>query len=236
MSSQIFLRTRSANISAPPPGSESSPAVLQLAQDLLVGPAVQIREERDLDGGEALQMDLGTDPLEAAQQLRVVLERQIGMQAVDDVDFGQRLAGALAQLVPRLFERHRVRAGVAGPQPRERAEQAAGDADVGRFEPDVEVVVRARAVAALALAIGQPSQRQRIGTLEQPHAVLERQPLAGVEFRGDVREPRLRDPSLHDLDLTTVYTSRLWSGARTAGHACPTATRSGCKAHAVPPL
>ena len=74
---QIFWRTRSAKISAPPPGSESSPASLQLAQDLLVGPAVQIGEERDLDRREALQVNLGTDPLEAAQQLRVVLERQI---------------------------------------------------------------------------------------------------------------------------------------------------------------
>ena len=99
---RIFRRRR--------PGSESSPAVLQFLQDLLVGPAVQIREEGDLDGGEALQMDVRADPLEAAQQLRVVLERQIGMQPVDDVDFGQRLAGALAQLVPGLFERHRVRA------------------------------------------------------------------------------------------------------------------------------
>ena len=51
--------------------------LLQLAQHLLVGPAVEIGEERDLDRGEALQMDLGTDPLEAAQQLRVVRERQI---------------------------------------------------------------------------------------------------------------------------------------------------------------
>ena len=74
----------------------------QLAQHLLVGHAVEIGEERDLDGGEALQVDVGTDPLEPAQQLRVVVERQIGMQAVDDVDFGERLVRALPQLVPRL--------------------------------------------------------------------------------------------------------------------------------------
>src|SRR5215472_6356505 len=101
-------------------------------------------------------MDLGTDAFEAPQHLRVVLERQIGMQAVDDVDFGERLAGALPQLVPRLLERHRVRAGIAGPQPRERAEQTARDADVRRLEADVEVVVRARAVALLALAVREP--------------------------------------------------------------------------------
>ena len=131
----------------------------QLAQHLLVGHAVQIGEERDLDGGEALQVDVGTDPLEAAQQLRVVVERQIGMQAVDDVDFGERLVAARAQLVPGLLERHRVGAGVAGLQPRERAEQAARHADVGRFEADVVVVVGAARRAA-ARARGWPASRR----------------------------------------------------------------------------
>ena len=148
-------------------GQRIEPRLLQLAQHLLVGLAVEIGEERDLDGGEALQVDLGADLLEAAQHVRVVRERQVGMQAVDDVDFGQRLAGALPQLVPRLLERHRVRPGIAGTQPRERAEQAARDADVGRLEPDVEVVVGARAVALLALAVGEPAERERVGTVEQ---------------------------------------------------------------------
>ena len=83
------------------------------------------------------------------------------MQAVDDVDFGERLVGALPQLVPRLLERHRVRAVVAGLQPRERAEEAARDADVGRFETDVEVVVGPRAVPLLALAVREPAERQQ---------------------------------------------------------------------------
>ena len=122
--------------------------LLERDEHLLVGHAVEIREERDLDRREALQMDPGPDPLEAAQQLQIVVERQIRMQAVDDVDFGEGLMGTLPQLVPRLLERHRVRPVVAGLQPRERAEEAAGDADVGRFEADIEVVVRPRAVAS----------------------------------------------------------------------------------------
>ncbi len=84
-------------------GQRVEARVHQLAQDLLVGHRVEIREERDLDGGEALQVDLGTDPLEAAQQLLVVVERQIRMQAVDDVDFGEGLVGARAQLRPGLL-------------------------------------------------------------------------------------------------------------------------------------
>ena len=45
-----------------------------------------------------------------------------------------------------------------------------------------------RAVALLALAIREPADGVQIGTLEQPHAVVERQPLAGVELVGDVGE------------------------------------------------
>ena len=89
------------------------PGIHQLAQHLLVGPAVEVGEERDLDRGKALEVDVGPDPLEAAQHVQVVVERQIGMQAVDDVDFGQRLMRPRAQLVPELFERHRVRPGIA---------------------------------------------------------------------------------------------------------------------------
>ena len=134
--------------------------VHQLAQHLLVGLAVEIREERDLDGGEALQVDVGTDPLEAAQQLRVVVERQVGVQTVDDVDLGERLMGALPQLVPRLLERHRVGAVVARLEAGERAEQAARDADVGRLEADVVVVEGSRAVPLLALRGWRASRRR----------------------------------------------------------------------------
>ena len=73
-----------------------------------------------------------------------------------------------AQLVEDLLDRHRVRAGHALLQPRERAEQARRLADVRRLEPQVVIEVGARAVAALALAIGDPAERQQIGRVEQP--------------------------------------------------------------------
>jgi hypothetical protein len=88
----------------------------ELAQDLLVGLAIEIGEERDLDGGKALQMDGRTYPFEPAQEVRVVVERQLRVEAVDDVDFGQRLVGALSKLAPGIVERHRVRIGIAGLQ------------------------------------------------------------------------------------------------------------------------
>jgi hypothetical protein len=41
-------------------------------------------------------------------------------------------------------------------------------------------------VTLLALAIGEPADRKQIRRLEQPHAVVEREPLAGLEFAVDL--------------------------------------------------
>ena len=162
----------------------------QLAQHLLVGHPVEVAEKRDLDRGETLQVNLRPDALEARQQVRVVRKRQVGMQAVDDVDFGQRLVGALAQLVPGLLLRQRVRAGIAGPQPRERAEQARGHADVRGLDADVVVVVGPAGVTPLALAVGQPAKGQQVRRLEQRArrrpASGARTPLACQRGRGDL--------------------------------------------------
>src|SRR5438034_11732936 len=57
----------------------------QLLQNLLVGLAVKVREERNLDGREAFEMHVGTDPFEPAQELRVVVPRQVRMESVDQM-------------------------------------------------------------------------------------------------------------------------------------------------------
>src|SRR6185436_5964838 len=127
-------------------------------QYLLVGHLVEIGEERDFDRGETLQVNARPDALEAAQHLQVVVKRQIRMQAVDDVNFGQRLMRAITKFVPRLLERHRVRPGISGPETRERTEEAARYTDVGRLETDVEVVVRPSGVPFLPFSICEPAE------------------------------------------------------------------------------
>ena len=67
------------------------------AQHQLVGHPVKICKKRNLDGCEAFEVDLGANPLEAAQEVRVVAPRQIRVQAVDDVDLGQGLVRALQE-------------------------------------------------------------------------------------------------------------------------------------------
>src|SRR5437868_13435309 len=104
------------------------------------------------------------------------------------MDFGQRLVGPLPELVPRLLERHRVRAGIAGLQARERAEKATGNADVGGFETDVVVVEGPAAVTLLALTVRQPADGQQIRRFEETPAVLHVEALAGVQFFRDLSE------------------------------------------------
>jgi hypothetical protein len=108
------------------------------------------------------------------------------MQPVDEVNLGEGLVGALAELHPRLLERHRVRALVPRTQPGEGAEEAAGDADVRGLEADVVVEERAVRVTPLAFAIGEPAQGEQIPTLEQPDAVIEREAGASVELVGEI--------------------------------------------------
>src|ERR1051325_5124056 len=100
-------------------------------------------------------MNARSNALEPLQQLCVVRERQIRIQAVDDVELGEGLVRALAQLVPGLFERHRVCLGHTWLESRERAEQTTRLADVGRFEPQVVVEIGARAMTLFALTVRQ---------------------------------------------------------------------------------
>ena len=43
-------------------------------------------------------------------------------------------------------------------------------------------------MATLTLAVGEPADREQVGTLEQPDAILKIEAAAGVELFGDVVE------------------------------------------------
>src|SRR5437867_7897392 len=129
------------------------------------------------------------------------------MQPVDDVELCQGLVRALAQLVPRLFERHRVRAGIPRPQSRKGTEQATRHADVGGLEPQVVIEVGARTVPRLAFAVRQPADGQQIAAREQPYAVLEREPLAGPQLRVDIEKVGLCQAGMHGTcQILACYT------------------------------
>ena len=66
----------------------------QLDQRLLDGELGASRQVRDLHHGERLDVDLGKALLEPAHQVEEVFERQIGMQAADNVKLRYRLGVA----------------------------------------------------------------------------------------------------------------------------------------------
>jgi hypothetical protein len=51
----------------------------------------------------------------------------------------------------------------------------------------------------LALTVREPPKREGIGTVEEPHAVLERETYSGVEFPGDVFQPGRVNSAQHHL-------------------------------------
>ena len=192
LSSQIFLRTRGAKISAPPPGSESSPASRSRRSTSAIGSPKCLWKKKISTAVNALRWIDGLMRFRPGQQLGVVVERQAAVQAVDDVDLGDRIVGldARAQLRPRLLVRHGVGAGIALLQARERAEHAAGDADVGRVDVQVAVEERAVAVQPLAHLVGQRADLHQIRVPEQRHAVVVRQRFLRAHLVADRREGR----------------------------------------------
>ena len=146
------------------------------------------RQVRDLHHRERLQVHLREALLQPAEHLAEPVERQLGMQAADDVEFGDRFAPALAGAMPDLFERHRVRLGIAHPLA-EGAQPATRHANVGRIDVAVDVEIRGVAVQPLADDVGQVAERQDIAGAVERQAVLEREPLARLapcrEWEGD---------------------------------------------------
>ena len=56
---------------------------------------------------------------------------------------------------------------------------------------------RAAAVAFLALAVGQPADREQVRAGEQPQPVGEVEADAPVQLVGNAAQPRRRDPGVH---------------------------------------
>ena len=115
-------------------------------------------EEGDLDHGERLEVYLREAFFQAGDEIDVVLERQVGMQAADDVKLGDGFGVTGAGRGPDFLQRHGVRAGnvfLAA----EGAQAASGHADVRVVDVAIDVEVGEVAVHPLAHMIGQPADR-----------------------------------------------------------------------------
>ena len=122
--------------------------------------------------------------LRPLDQIEEVFEGQIGMQAADDVELGDRFGVAGCRCLPGFFERHGVAGGVAL-LAAEGAELARRHADVGGVDVAIDVEVGHVAVHALAHVVGQPAHGQHVAGTVERKAVVKTEALPGEHLGGD---------------------------------------------------
>ena len=130
-------------------------------------------------------MQLRIGLVQDADDVQIPVELHLMMQPADDVHLGAAVVDRFASAGQDLLVAHGVPLRVAQVGA-ERAERAAIDADVGRVQMRVDVVVGEVAVVALAHQVGQFAHLvQRHFRAIEEQAVVERQPLAGFDLGTD---------------------------------------------------
>ena len=119
-----------------------------------------------------------------ADDVQIPIVRQLMVQPADDVQLGGPASLGLGGPLEDLLVGHDValRALQIGP---ESAEVAAIDADIGRIEVRVDVVIGDVAVLAFADQVGQFAEREQVGLLFEEEAVVEGEPVAGFDLGAD---------------------------------------------------
>src|SRR5215472_13395983 len=113
-----------------------------------------MRVVTDLHGGESLQVDGRESFLEPAQQVDIILKRQVRVQPADNMKFGHCFRPAFAGNAEGLFQGHSVSA--TGVWLASKGAQAAtGYADVGGVDVTVHVEVCAPTVQFFAHMVGE---------------------------------------------------------------------------------
>ena len=104
---------------------------------------------------------LGKRSFSPLDQVEKIFERQVGMQAADDVELRHRLGVARSRGLPCLFQSHGV-AGRVALLAAEGAQLAGRHAHIGRIDVAIDVEVGHVAVHALAHVVGQPAHGQHV--------------------------------------------------------------------------
>src|SRR5262249_47272006 len=162
-------------------GQAAEAGVFKLGEDVARRLAGQPREPVPFDGGVGFQVEPRVGLVDDADDVEIPLVGQQVVQAADDVQLGGAAALGLGGALEDLFVGHDVtlRTFQVGPKG---AEGAAVNADVGRVEVGVDVVIGEVAVFALAHLVGEFAEGEQVGRLVEVNAVVEREALAGVDF------------------------------------------------------
>src|SRR5215472_4101281 len=135
-------------------------------------------------------MNLGKALFEAGDEVQVVLEGQVRMQAAYDMKLRDGFAVAGGGGFKGLVQGHGISArsillAAEGTQP------ASRDADIGWVDVPVDVEISHIAVHALADVIGQPANRQDISRAIEGYSIVKAQPFMGKHLIRDGQEPRV---------------------------------------------
>src|SRR5580692_1364495 len=155
------------------------------------------RESLDMYGGAAL--------LEAADKLQIMIERQIRMEAADNVKFRGSFPNALFRALVDFFERERVRSWRVGIAT-EGAEFAVRHADVRRIDVPIDVEIGDVAVALLADVVRQPAHRKKIRRTIEGDAVVHIQAFAREDFCRDGLQPLVCDGQFAHFESAETFT------------------------------
>src|SRR6185437_7655588 len=146
----------------------------------------------NFDGGERFQMHMREALLQAANQVEIIIKREIGMQSADDVEFGGAFGDALRGALKDFLEGKCVSARGIG-RAAKRAEFAMRDADVCGIDVAVDVEKADVAMTLLADMIGEPAQGQEIVRFEEREAVFGGEALASEHFGRNGLEAKVGD-------------------------------------------
>ncbi len=170
--------------------------ILQPAERLTDRKLAALRQVSDLNHGERLQVYFGEALLQAAKHLAVPIQRQLGMQAADNVEFSHRLAPAFTRAMPDFVQGPGVSLRILGSLS-EGAQLAACHANIGRIDVPVDVKPRDVAVFALAHQVGHIAQGQNIGAFVKRYAVGEIQANISLHLLQDRQKPAVFKMDLH---------------------------------------
>lgn len=128
--------------------------------------------------------------LEAGDKIEKVLERQVGMQAADNVKLGHSFAVSGCCSLKGLFEGHGIRTGRVLLAP-EGAQTTGRNADVGGIDVAIDIEVSAIAVHPFTAVICEPAESQDIGSSVESERVFRAQSLLREHLLVDGSESRV---------------------------------------------
>ena len=172
----------------------------QLGKRLANRKLAALRQIGDLHHGERLQVNLGEALLQPAKHVAIPIQRQLRMQAADNMELGDRFAPTLARAMPHFVERPGVSLGILGALS-EGAQLATRHADIGGIDVPVDVKPGDVAVFALAHQVGHIADGENIVALEKRDAVRGIQANIGLYLFQNRPQPPVFKMNLHGSGL-----------------------------------